>query len=32
VTDEPAVGNGPGVERSVITAGTPTDGLLGHDV
>jgi hypothetical protein len=32
VTGRVAVGNGSGVQRSVVTAGTPTVVLLGHDM
>jgi hypothetical protein len=32
VTDGVAVGNSPVVEPSVVTTGTPTVALLGHDV
>jgi hypothetical protein len=32
VTDGVAVGNGPGVQRFVVAAGTPSVVFLGHDV
>jgi hypothetical protein len=32
VTDGVAVGNGTGVQRSIVAAGTPTVVLLRHDV
>jgi hypothetical protein len=32
VTDGVAVGNGSGVQRSIVTTRTPTVALLGHDL
>jgi hypothetical protein len=32
VTDGIAIGNGSGVQRPIVSAGTPTIVLLGHDM